>query len=64
VKSDCCTNREELFEQCLDAMQGDHVRPVTEALVGIGMNLHEESIDTDRDGGTRESSSELSLTTR
>jgi hypothetical protein len=45
-------------------MQGDHVRPVTEALVGIGVNLHEESIDTDRDSGTCKSSSELSLTTR
>jgi hypothetical protein len=45
-------------------MQGDHVRPVTETLVGVGVNLHEESINTDRDSGTRESSGELSLTTR
>jgi hypothetical protein len=63
VKSDCRTNRKKLFEKCLDAMQGDHVRPVTEALVGVGVNLHEESIDTDGDSGTREGSSELSLTT-
>ena len=64
VEGDRLANREQLFEQCLHAVQRNHVGAVARRLVGVWVRLQEQPVDAYRDCGARECAGEFPLSAR